>query len=166
MADFTRWFILQTDASSIAVAAVLLQDFDGERQPIAFSSRTLSHQEKKFSTYELDCLAILFGLEIFRAYLEHVEFDLETDNQALMWCLSHPRQLGRIARWVIRLSSFKFCVHHIRGTQNVIADTLSRMYNPKDHLPVAPVLLEFPMLFEDTGAHQRSDPDLSAVIDQ
>jgi hypothetical protein len=41
----------QTDASSIAVAAVLLQDFDGERQPMAFSSRTLSQQERKFSTY-------------------------------------------------------------------------------------------------------------------
>jgi hypothetical protein len=45
MADFTRRFVLQTDASSIAVAAVLLQDFDGERQPIAFSSRTLSQQD-------------------------------------------------------------------------------------------------------------------------
>jgi hypothetical protein len=166
MADFTRRFVLQTDASSIAVAAVLLQDFDGERQPIAFSSRTLSQQERKFSTYELECLAILFGLEKFRAYLEHVEFDLEIDNQALMWCLSHPRQLGRIARWIICLSSFKFCVHHIRRTQNVIADTLSRMYDPKDHLPVSPVLLEFPMLFEDIGAHQRSYPNLSAVIDQ
>jgi ribonuclease HI len=123
MADFTHRFVPQTNASSIAVAAVLLQDFDGERKPIAFSSRTLSQQERKFSTYELECLAILSGLEKFRAYLEHVEFDLEIDNQALMWCLSHPRQLGRIARWVIRLSSFKFCVHHICGTQNVIADT-------------------------------------------
>jgi hypothetical protein len=70
MADFTRWFVLQTDASSIAVAAVLLQDFYGERQPIAFYSRTLSQQESKFSTYELEYLAILFGLEKFRAYLE------------------------------------------------------------------------------------------------
>jgi hypothetical protein len=40
------------------------------------------------------------------------------------------------------------------------------MYDPNDHLPVAPVLLEFPMLFEDIGAHQRSDPNLSAVIDR
>jgi hypothetical protein len=42
MADFSRRFILQTDASSLAVAAVLLQEFEGERQPIAFASRTLS----------------------------------------------------------------------------------------------------------------------------
>jgi hypothetical protein len=130
MADFSQRFILQSDASSRAVAAVLLQQFEGESQPIAFASRTLTQQERKYSAYELECLAVLFGLDKFRAYLEHVEFDLEMDNQALMWCLSHPRQLGRIARWVIRLSPFKFDVHHIRGSQNVIADALSRMYGP------------------------------------
>jgi hypothetical protein len=166
MADFSRRFILQTDASSLAVAAVLLQDFEGERQPIAFASRTLTQQERKFSTYELECLAVLFGLEKFRGYVEHVEFDLETDNQALMWCLSHTRQLGRIARWTVRLSAFKFCIHHIRGTQNVIADALSRMYDPGAQVLVAPVLLQFPMLFEDIGVHQRADPDIRAIIDQ
>ena len=166
MADFSRRFILQTDASSLAVAAVLLQEYEGERQPIAFASRTLSLQERKFSAYELECLAVLFGLEKFRPYLEHVEFDLETDNQALTWCLSHPRQLGRIGRWVIRLSSFKFQAHHIRGTQNVIADALSRMYDDQAELVVAPVLLEFPILFEDIGIHQRSDPELNAIIER
>jgi hypothetical protein len=166
MADFSRKFILQTDACSSAVAAVLLQDFDGDRQPIAYASRTLSQQERKFSAYELECLAVLFGLEKFRPYVEHVEFDLETDNQALMWCLSHPRQLGRIGRWVVRLASFKFVVHHIRGTQNVIADTLSRMYEVDDRLPVSPILLEFPMLYEAIGNHQRADHDLCPLIDR
>jgi hypothetical protein len=104
MANFSRRFILQTDASSLAVAAVLLQEFEGERQPIAVASRTLSQQERKYSAYELEFLAVLFGLENFRSYLEHIEFDLETDNQALTWCLSHPRQLGRIGHWVMRLS--------------------------------------------------------------
>jgi hypothetical protein len=166
MPDFSRRFILQTDASSSAVAAVLLQDFDGFRQPITYASRTLTSPENNFFAYELECLAVFFGLEKFRAYVEHVEFDLETDNQALMWCLSHPSQLGRIARWIVRISSFKFVVHHIRGTQNVIADTLSRMYEGIEPYPVSPILLEFPMLYDDIGAHQRSDPALSSVIDR
>jgi hypothetical protein len=166
MPDFSRHFILQTDASSSAVAAVLLQDFDGFRQPIGYASHTLTSPEKNFSAYELECLAVLFGLKKFRAYVEHVEFDLKTDNQALMWCLSHPRQLGRIVQWIVRISSFKFVVHHIRGTQNVIADTLSRMYEGIEPLPVSPILLEFPMLYDDIGTHQRSDPALSSVIDR
>jgi hypothetical protein len=134
-------------------------------QPIAYVSRTLTSAEKKFSAYELECLAV-FGLEKFRAYVEHVEFDLETDNQALMWCLSHPRQLGRIARWIVRISSFKFVVHHIKGTQSVIADTLSRMYEGIEPLSVSPILMEFPMFYDDIGAHQRSDPALCSVIDR
>jgi hypothetical protein len=64
MADFCRGFILQTDACSSAVSTVLLQDFSGDRQPVAYSSRTLTTQEKKFFAYELECLAVLFALEI------------------------------------------------------------------------------------------------------
>jgi hypothetical protein len=89
-----------------------LQEVQGQRGPIAFTSLTLSIKEK-FSAYELECLALLFGVEKFRIYLEHAEFDLETDNQALSWCLSHPHQTGWIAQWVVRLSAFKFVPHHI-----------------------------------------------------
>jgi hypothetical protein len=64
------------------------------------------------------------------------------------------------------LSTFKFQVHHIRGTQNVIADALSRMNDSGREVLVAPVLLQFPILFEDIATHQRSDPDLSAIIDR
>ncbi|PNF32966.1 hypothetical protein B7P43_G16665, partial [Cryptotermes secundus] len=56
------------DVKGIARSIVLLQEFDGELQPIAYASRTLSHQERKFSAYKLECLAVLFGLEKFRPY--------------------------------------------------------------------------------------------------
>jgi hypothetical protein len=129
MADFSKEFTLQTDASSVAVGAVLLQEHQGVRLPVAYASRTLSVQERRvLSAYELECLAVLFGFDKFRKYLEHQEFLLETDNQALSWLLAHPRQLGKIGRWIARISLFKFRVQHIRGTQNVIADTLSRMF--------------------------------------
>jgi hypothetical protein len=96
IADFSKKFILQTDGSDVALKAVLSQESDG-------ASRTLSTQERKVSsTYELECLAVLFGTE-FRKYTEHQEFILETDNQALSWLLSHPRQLGKIDRWVVKI---------------------------------------------------------------
>ena len=109
------------------------QEVDGARQPVAFVARTLTDTEKKSSVYELECLAVVFALEKFRRYLEHAEFQLENDNQALSWLLAHPRQLGKIGRWVIKILSFKFRAQHVRGTQNVVADALSRMY----HLPVS-----------------------------
>ena len=133
MADFDKTFILQTDASSCALGAVLLQEIEEVRQPIAYAFRVLTPQEKRASsTYESECLAVIFGVEEFRQYLEHREFVLETDNQALSWLLSHPRQLGKLGRWIARLTSLKFEVRHIRGTQNPVADALSRMFNVDD----------------------------------
>ena len=64
MANFSEKLILQTDVSCVALGAVLCQERNGVRQPIAYASRTLSAQECKAScTYELECLAVLFGNE-------------------------------------------------------------------------------------------------------
>jgi hypothetical protein len=72
MADFSDQFIVQTDASGVALGAVLFQEVDGIRQPVAYASRTLTSQERKAaSTYELECLAVLFAMDKFREYIEH-----------------------------------------------------------------------------------------------
>lgn len=171
MPDFDRKFVLQTDASSLAVAAVLSQEVDGIRQPIAYASRTLTPCEKKSSSvYELECLAVVFGVNKFRRFLEHKEFLLETDNQALSWLLAHPRQLGKIGRWVVQIAALKFTVQHVRGTQNIIADTLSRMYPSPDEKveeaesACAGVLFEFPLAHADFRSHQLQDPELSPIM--
>lgn len=171
MPDFNKQFVLQTDASSVAVAAVLSQEVDGYRQPVGFASRTLTDCEKKSSIYELECLAVVFGVDKFRRFLEHSEFLLETDNQALSWLLAHPRQLGKIGRWVIKISALKFKVQHVRGTQNIVADTLSRMYsNHVDEGDTEPVncclniLLNFPPAFDNILSHQMKDPELGPIV--
>ena len=124
MPDFSKQFVLQTDASSVALGVLLF--VDGAKQPVEIVSRTLTQQEKKSSVYELECLAVVYALDKFRRFLEHAEFLLETDNQALSWLVAHPRQLGKIGRRVVKISSFKFKVKHIRGTQNVLANHLKR----------------------------------------
>jgi hypothetical protein len=170
MADFSEQFILQTDACSVTLGAVLSQKRDGVRQPIEYASRKLSAQERKASfIYELECLALLFATEKFRKYIEHQEFILETDNQALSWLLSHPRQLGKIGRWVAKISALTFQVRHIRGMQNNVADTLSRMFEaPLLEAPNPEVcnltLTAFPLAFREQGKLQREDPVLADVI--
>jgi hypothetical protein len=171
MADFSKPFILQTDASGLALGAVLSQEFDGCRQPIAYASRTLTAQERKASSiYELECLAVLFSTDNFRSYLEHAEFLLETYNQALSWLLSHPRQLGKIGRCRVKISSLTFKAQHVRGTQNVVADALSRMFDvPQNELPSVPcnaLLSHFPLAFRDVAVLQREDPELCELIEK
>ena len=96
-ADFSKRFVLQTDALSVAVAAFLLQQLPEGRKPVAYASRTLTDPERKYNTYELEAISVLFAVEKYRMYLEHLEFDLETDNLALSWCLARPRKTGRLA---------------------------------------------------------------------
>jgi hypothetical protein len=93
---------------------------------------------------------VLFGTEKFLKYIEHQEFTLETDNQALSWLVSHPRKLGKIGRWVAKISALKFQVRHIRGTQNIVADALSRMFDLPVEEATSPVqcnvtLTDFPL---------------------
>jgi len=55
MADFEQQFIVQTDASNVALGAVLSQEVDGVRRTIAYASRSLTAQERKASSvYELE----------------------------------------------------------------------------------------------------------------
>jgi hypothetical protein len=93
---------------------------------------------------------------------------LETDNQALSWLLSHPRQLGKIGRWVAKISALKFQVRHIRGTQNIIADTLSQMFEsaPVNESPTVQcnlTLANFPLAFNDLKQLQVQDRELNEI---
>ena len=96
--DFSKQFVLQTDACGTAVAAMLLQQHDDGRRPMVFASMSLTDEERKYSTYELEALAVLFGMEKFKFYLQYQEFCLETDNKALSWVLARPHKTGRVAR--------------------------------------------------------------------
>jgi hypothetical protein len=113
---------------------------------------------------------VLFGTDKFRPYLEHAEFLLETYNQALSWLLSHPRQLGKIGRWVVKISLLKFKVQHVRDTQNVVVDALSLMFDvPQNEIPSVSCnafLSHFPLFFRDLAALQREDPELCQLIEK
>lgn len=124
--DFSRPFIIQTDASDVGLGAVLLQTFDDGDKPIAFTSRTLTRQERNYSVTEKECLAVLFGVEKFRGYVEGSEFTVETDHSSLLWLYKLKDPIGRLARWCLRLSQFSFKIIHRKGSQNVVADFLSR----------------------------------------
>ena len=63
MPDFSRQFILETVASPIALRAVLLQDTPEGRRALSYASQTLTSQERKYSMFELEALAVLFGTE-------------------------------------------------------------------------------------------------------
>jgi hypothetical protein len=50
--DFTKPFILTTDASGYAIGAILSQGKLGQDKPIAYASRTLNKAELNYATVE------------------------------------------------------------------------------------------------------------------
>jgi len=58
--DFSRDFVLSTDASDVAVSAVLQQRVDGSLVPVLYHSRILSPTERGYSIYEKECLGVIF----------------------------------------------------------------------------------------------------------
>jgi len=160
--DFSGEFVLVTDASDLGVSAVLNQQVGVDLAPIAYYSRLLSPAERNYSTYEKECLAVLSGCDKFRSYLEHKEFVLQCDNLALCWLLKRVKEIGRLGRWIIRLSPFKFKVVHTKGSDNVVADALSRVFDGT--IPKAPqmlcmaVLESLPLVYSSLQEHQQNDP--------
>ena len=79
--DFTKLFILHTDASGKGLGAVLEQEQgDGKNHPVAFASRTLSKHEERYGITELETLAVVWSLRHFRAYLYGHKCTVYTDH--------------------------------------------------------------------------------------
>ena len=125
--DFSLPFILQTDWSKEAIAAVLCQVQDGREHPIAYASRALTPTESNYAATEGECLAVVWAIKYFRAYLWGRKFKLETDHQALKWLMTTTDLSGKLARWSLRLQEFDFEIEYKPGATNQNADALTRL---------------------------------------
>ena len=129
--DFTKEFILQTDASAWGIGAVLSQqDNDNIEHPIAYYSRKLLPRETRYSTIEKECLAIKAATHHFRVYLHGWRFTIQTDHRALEWLDRLKDNNARLTRWSLALQPYNFQVQYRAGHSNGNADTLSRIFNP------------------------------------
>jgi hypothetical protein len=124
--DWTAEFILQTDASNSGAGAVLLQEVDGVKHPIAYASRKFLPRETRYSTIEREGLAIVWALQKFQVYLFGKHFWLETDHQPLIHIQRANPVNGRLMRWALILQPYCFTIRSIKGSENVGADFLSR----------------------------------------
>jgi hypothetical protein len=124
--DFDRQFVLQCDASAYGIGAVLSQKFDDGERAICYLSRSLTRQERNYSTTERECLAVIWAVEKLRHYLEGVHFVVVTDHHSLLWLNRLKDPQGRLARWALRLQPYDFELVHRKGKDHVIPDMLSR----------------------------------------
>lgn len=125
--DFSKPFILTTDASNFALGAVLSQGTVPNDKPIAYASRTLNETETRYSTIEKECLAIVWACKQFRPYLYGRKFKIYTDHRPLTWLFSLKEPNSKLVRWRLRLEEFDYDIIYKKGKFNVNADCLSRI---------------------------------------
>ena len=131
--DPGREYILFTDASDYTIGAVLAQkDEEGKEQVIAYYSRLLTMAERKYATYEKECLGMVESVQRFKVYL-HKHFKIFTDHHSLRSIMSWKNPKPRIQRWLEILSMYSFTAYYRAGCQNLNADALSRVF--ASHIP-------------------------------
>lgn len=146
---------LVTDASDLAMGAVLQQFKDGAWQPLAFFSRKLSASQIKYSPYDRELLAIYESIKYFRHMLEARHFIVFTDHKPLSFAFNErkvncsPRQY----RHLDYISQFTTDIRHISGKDNVVADPLSRIEE-----------LQMPIDLDVLASSQSSDEELAQLL--
>lgn len=119
-------FVLRTDASNQGLGTVLLQYYDEHPHPVSHGSRKLLDCEKRYSTIEKECLAVIFAIVRFEFYLRGKEFILEFDHKPLVYLNTFRGKNDRLMRWSLSLQAYKCRDVHIAGEENLVADLLSR----------------------------------------
>ena len=131
---------LAVDASDSYLGAVLLQHLRGAWSPLAFFSKKLSSAESKYSAFNREILAAYSSVRHFRFLLETREFTLFTDHKPLTLALfrSSLPWSAQQQFHLAHISKFTSDIVHIPGSENGVADALSRPTSPSS-APVSDV---------------------------
>ncbi len=158
---------LATEASDTHVGAVLQQRACGSWQPLAFFSHKLSPTKTRYSNFDRELLAVFLSVRHFRFFLKGCPFTLFTDHKPLVAAISKTGTpfSSRQQRHLSFLSEFSATFLHLPGSNNIVADFLSRpSHPPSNPLPVAAAvptsLFPIPLSYLHVAQEQQTCPSI------
>ena len=165
--DFTKPFVIHTDASHYQLGAVISQD----NKPIAFYSRKLNPAQTRYTTTERELLSIVETLKEFRTILLGHRIIVHTDHKNLV-CKHFNTE--RVMRWRLVLEEYGPELNYIKGENNIVADALSRLeMTPDDEVEMddqffaecfaadpKDVPTDYPMSYVQLESEQNKDASL------
>ncbi|KAH9799877.1 hypothetical protein KPL71_000485 [Citrus sinensis] len=141
--------ILQTDASDESWGAILLEELNDKEHFIAYASGHFSETQKHYHSVFKEILAVKNGIKKFEYHLIGHHFLIRMDSSAFPNIFHFKgktvpeKMLLRLKDW---FSKYDFSVKHIKGSQNLIPDMLSRLSKPQDPLTLFSTTYHFPII--------------------
>ena len=124
--DYSKPFLLETDASLKALGAVLSQKSDDDTvRVIVYASRSLRSGDKSMRDYSSAKIKLLafkwLVCEKFKDYLLGSKFTVYTDNNSLVYIKTSKLGTAQI-RWLSELALYDFDIVYRMGKSNLVAD--------------------------------------------
>jgi len=126
--DWSKPFVMHTDASGYALGVVIAQEHDDGMHPIAFHSHSLLPAEWNYDVHDRELAGIVFGFKCGCPLFLGAQHPVRvlTDHKNLQYFREPQKVMGRQAWWIEFLQDFNYTLEHIAGTANTVADLLSR----------------------------------------
>ncbi|KAJ9520225.1 hypothetical protein QJQ45_030181, partial [Haematococcus lacustris] len=159
--DFSKPFVVCTDASLVGTGGVLMQD----GRPIAYTSKKMSPAETRYATGEQELLGIIRAVREWRCYLDGaVDVTILTDHNPLIYLQTQPNLSRRQVRWMEELSRYKYEIKYIPGATNVALSAVTPLWPMRSagHLGMTKTLEQvtrwftWPGVSEDVKSYVRS----------
>ena len=124
---------------------------------IYYASRTLNDAQLNYSTTEKDLLSVIFALDKFRSYLIGTKVIVYSNHAALRYLLTKKDSKPRLIRWILLLQVFDLEIRDKKGSDNVVADHLSRLVHNEDLLPLKDFFSDEQLLAMEDSAPWYAD---------
>ncbi len=111
--DFSKVFILHINQSVFCISVIFDQlDEEGKEYVIAYASRSNNKVKSNYSSYNGDCLAVVWVVIHFKPYLYGTNFTLYTNHQPIKWLMTNDKLISKLSRWALILQEYEFKVIH------------------------------------------------------
>ena len=115
MVKISKPFTLQVDASDLGIGAIVLQEENGKKVPVAYASRKLKKSERSYAVIEKECLALVWAVQKFSRYLYGTPFTVETDHCPLKYLNEAKLKNARLMRWALILQPYRIHINALRA---------------------------------------------------